>query len=252
MCFSDSAEIQVDIYPLPVDQAYQDTTICFNGTATLATGCFSQYYYTWSPGESLDDSMSCITTATPIKTTDYILSINNKGCIKQDTLTVNVLRKVNAEIFVPNNTGQVPWKVKLRNVSVGAIDYTWYFPGLDSTKEVNPTFEITEENYYTIVLKAVNELGCLDYDSIEIVAYKLFIPNLITPNGDGFNDYFEITNLGRGFDFEVFNRWGDRVYKKSDYRNEWGGEGLSDGVYYFKIYDPYQESDYKGWVEILR
>lgn len=252
MCFSDSADINVSIYPPPVDQAFGDTTICYGGSAALSSGCLSQYYYSWSHGKTLLDSMSCATTASPVKSTNYILTINNKGCFIEDTVRVTVRPPVNAEILLPIRIGRVPWNVKIRNVSTGAVDYTWYIEGMDSTKVFEPTIDLLREDYYTIVLKAVNDLGCLNYDSIEIVAYKLFIPNLITPNGDGKNDFFEITGLGKGFNFEVYNRWGDRVYKKFDYRNEWDGEGLSDGIYYFQITDPYQETEYKGWVEIIR
>jgi gliding motility-associated-like protein len=252
MCYSDSAEINVSIYPPPTDEAFGDTTICYGGSAVLSAGCLSQYSYFWSPGKMTVDSTDCTTIANPLKTTDFILSINNKGCVKKDTVKITVLKQVHAHIQLPIRIGQVPWKVKFRNISTGAVDYTWYFSGFDSTKIAEPTIDVVNEDYYEIVLKAINELGCIDYDTIEITAYKLFIPNLITPNGDGKNDFFEITNLGYGFDFEVYNRWGDRVYKKFNYKNEWGGEDLSDGVYYFKIYDPFQETDYKGWVQILR
>jgi len=101
-------------------------------------------------------------------------------------------------------------------------------------------------------LEAKNNLGCVDYDTVSLKAYEFFIPTLFTPNGDGLNDTFRITGLGENYDLEVYNRWGDRVYLKSNYKNEWDGEGLSDGVYYFMITDTFFRETYKGWVQLTR
>ena len=60
------------------------------------------------------------------------------------------------------------------------------------------------------------------------------IPNVMTPNGDGRNDYFVIRNL-RQYDYRhliIKNRWGRTVYESDQYNNDWDGRGVSDGVYY--------------------
>jgi uncharacterized repeat protein (TIGR01451 family)/gliding motility-associated-like protein len=64
-----------------------------------------------------------------------------------------------------------------------------------------------------------------------------FIPNVFTPNGDGKNDTFFIIGLA-AFDsvnIEVYNRWGGQVYKMNGYQNNWTGDGLSEGTYFYKI-----------------
>ncbi|MBL6449432.1 gliding motility-associated C-terminal domain-containing protein [Fulvivirga sp. 29W222] len=79
----------------------------------------------------------------------------------------------------------------------------------------------------------------------------LYVPNIFTPNGDGYNDTFFVRNLPE-FDVElvVTNRWGSEVYKSGDYKNDWTGEDVPDGIYFYKI-DVAGEV-YNGWVEILR
>ena len=65
----------------------------------------------------------------------------------------------------------------------------------------------------------------------------VIIPNLITPNGDGMNDLFIVTNL---MDWEqrsliILNRWGNIVYQSDNYLNDWNGGNLADGVYFYVL-----------------
>ncbi len=54
--------------------------------------------------------------------------------------------------------------------------------------------------------------------------FYLFIPEGFTPDGDGKNDVFYIKGLnGRPVKLTIFNRWGNKVYEKSDYDNSWNG-----------------------------
>jgi gliding motility-associated-like protein/uncharacterized repeat protein (TIGR01451 family) len=88
------------------------------------------------------------------------------------------------------------------------------------------------------------------------VSGDIFIPNVITPNGDGKNDRFVIPNLNKypGTGLFIYNRWGNMVYQSKDYDNKWDGHGLSEGTYYYilKLNTPQGIHDYKGWIEIMR
>ena len=65
---------------------------------------------------------------------------------------------------------------------------------------------------------------------------ELVIPNVITPNGDGFNDFFEIKNNENWvIQIAIYNRWGNKVFEDSDYKNKWNGNSLSSGVYFYII-----------------
>jgi gliding motility-associated-like protein len=54
---------------------------------------------------------------------------------------------------------------------------------------------------------------------------------VFTPNGDGQNEYFEIQN-GQYYDntLSVFNRWGQKVFETTNYRNAWRGTDLPEGT----------------------
>lgn len=67
---------------------------------------------------------------------------------------------------------------------------------------------------------------------------ELGFPNIITPNGDGANDYLELFNSGQYCGFEgirVFNRWGAQVFSSNDKNFQFGAEQLPAGDYYYSI-----------------
>ncbi len=92
--------------------------------------------------------------------------------------------------------------------------------------------------------------------TVVVNAHPFKIPNVFTPNGDGRNDVFEIVGI-EGFDrieIKVVNRWGNEVYRNDNYRNNWDGQGLSEGTYYYSIIAHVggRQERYTGWVLIKR
>ena len=67
---------------------------------------------------------------------------------------------------------------------------------------------------------------------------EVTVPNVITPNGDGFNDAF-VPQLEGDFvnlEMEIYDRWGKRVYAQAGTQElSWDAAGLPDGVYYCAI-----------------
>jgi gliding motility-associated-like protein len=75
---------------------------------------------------------------------------------------------------------------------------------------------------------------------------NIFVPNVITPNGDGVNDLWNIADLTEVFsdnEVVIVNRWGDEVFRQKGYgtsqAKKWDGtykgEKLPDGTYYYII-----------------
>lgn len=91
---------------------------------------------------------------------------------------------------------------------------------------------------------------------------KPSIPDVFTPNGDGFNDTWIIGCLADFADNElvVYNRWGQQVYKAYDYNNDWTGTNETDKkpldagtyVYMFKAITAAGEQTFTGTVTIVQ
>ena len=61
-------------------------------------------------------------------------------------------------------------------------------------------------------------------------------PNIITPNGDPFNQYFVVAQLHKErIKLIIYNRWGADVFGSDDYKSDWDGGALSAGVYYYQL-----------------
>jgi gliding motility-associated-like protein len=96
------------------------------------------------------------------------------------------------------------------------------------------------------------------FTKLAVSGTSLFVPNLFTPNGDGNNDTFEIRGLElfAENDLIIVNRWGNQVYKADNYRNDWTGEGLNEGTYYYILRvkeRPGGEGQvFKGYITLIR
>lgn len=91
---------------------------------------------------------------------------------------------------------------------------------------------------YTILWVIATANGCTDTISAEYVIrpVDIEIPNVISPNGDGMNDFFVIPDIEFfGNELAIFNRWGTVVLETRDYRNTWRGADQPDGTYYYVL-----------------
>lgn len=95
---------------------------------------------------------------------------------------------------------------------------------LDNPYAWNVTSTPHEDMTYTIY--AVNELGCEAHDSMKIFIKPadLLIPTAFSPNNDGVNDVYRVIrdNVSQ-FRFQIFNRWGEKVFETTDINDGWDG-----------------------------
>lgn len=116
----------------------------------------------------------------------------------------------------------------------------------DNIEVADCVTDVTEQPWTAQVLHFVNDIHCyyvplvgdIDGDGfVEIVAGKA-VTNVITPNGDGFNDVFKPQLEGDflSLEMEIFDRWGKRVYRQESKESlSWDATNVSDGVYFCAI-----------------
>jgi gliding motility-associated-like protein len=133
----------------------------------------------------------------------------------------------------------------------GPYTYAWS-PGGETTQTISVTPEETTTYTVTVTDTCGSPQGFAQV-TITVIC-DLEIPNVFTPNGDGLNETFVIGNLELypNSKMIIYNRWGRKVYSSDNYLNDWDGDGLSDGVYYFVLDVPAKPEKVHGTVTILK
>ena len=129
---------------------------------------------------------------------------------------------------------------------------------LDDTYTLG-TQTLTQSGVYSELF--LTSAGCDSLVTLNLVvqdcALLLEIANVVTPNGDGSNDTWKVSDLTQiqGCNVAIFNRWGQPVFETDDYKNDWAGtkngELLPDGVYYYTITCG-QDKEYEGVINLMR
>jgi len=146
--------------------------------------------------------------------------------------------------------------VSFTDASTGNIvDWTWTANG-QTFIVANPVMTFASEGSYPVTLLVMDQAGCsASVTKILEIYSDLIIPNVLTRNNDGVNDVLEIKGLKPATEISILNRWGNVVYKTSDYQNNWigydaGGERLSNGVYTYQLKTAKGEV-YQGFIHLI-
>ncbi|MDB5273727.1 MAG: hypothetical protein JWO58_2094, partial [Chitinophagaceae bacterium] len=176
-----------------------------------------------------------------------------------DTLCVGNNRELTMEV-TPADTNNAYTYVWVTHVN---FDH----PVIDNTVHLDTTsvgvYNVSPDSDKNIYLGYVYDKysGCqAAIDTARVYAstgQDLNVPNLITPNGDHQNDHWllrdKVTHqdILPGSKFDLYNRWGQRVFTMDSYDNRFNASGISDGIYFFNLKAGCGGKEYKGWLEIL-
>lgn len=113
------------------------------------------------------------------------------------------------------------------------------------------------ESIVNIKGKQIDPVMANNIDQTVQQVYPQVITNVFTPNGDGVNDTFVIPHLETYTENEItiINRWGNVVYQKTNYKNDWDGSGLVEGTYFYVLRAKNKTGvwdTYKGYLTLLR
>jgi gliding motility-associated-like protein len=145
------------------------------------------------------------------------------------------------------NGGAEPYRYSIDGINYLPFEYSL------STFEYTAMIKNLRVGNYTVFVQDTN--GCTNATRVSVQPYQFAsrfeIPNVFTPNGDGYNETFVINRLPSNSKLKIFARNGRLVYSSEDYANDWDGEGWPNGVYFYSMTIP-NLGDFTGWVEIKR
>ncbi len=224
------------------------------------------YDYQWeaAPGLNNDDRNKQNIVVKPDTDTWYKVRVTSQlnGCVDIDSILVKVaplpiINSINVG-YPASSPGVLPFgkSAKLTPVfgsaNTTSFKYRWSpAKGLSDTAIANPVANPLKTTTYTLTVTE-GENDCETTRTVEVVVAPFTLPNIITPNNDGRNDAFEFLGIEPNTSLKIYNRWGVLVKEYSDYKNDFKGEGVADGTYYYMFQEPNGGKSYKGWFDIVR
>ncbi|MCU0429341.1 MAG: gliding motility-associated C-terminal domain-containing protein [Cytophagaceae bacterium] len=182
----------------------------------------------------------------------YLEVRNNFDCSKKDSMRITLYDLPEPSLSLDTTK---PSACFLPTISLsGNSGHSTYLWSNGSTNQQTVYVLDTISGNNTFSLEVSNAQGCKNTVSATFDCSTEFglLPNLITNNKDGKNDGFIIPNLKLGrWTLQVFNQWGNLIYKDDAYQNNWQPQDLSAGVYYFFLTHNDYDIERKGWLHIL-
>lgn len=203
--------IEITFSPLPVANMGPDTIICDGDVVTLDPGDgFIQYL--WQDGSTNSVFLA------KNSGTYWVEAHNSNGCKSRDSIFIEVAPV--PEVDLGQDTTLNDGDVIELDAGPGFISYLW------KDGSTGRFYEATRQAYYWVT---VSDGICEASDTI-LITYNdceanLVIPNCFTPNGDGYNERFNIVsgNLS-SFSMLIFNRWGQLLFETEDINKGWDGK----------------------------
>ena len=265
-CGSASASVSIILTPLPTVFVTPTATLLCAGQngGLLVSSNPANINYTWF-GVGLISGTNTANAIINAGGTYTVVATDFMGCSSVSVITI-ASANTNA-LFTPNvNTGQAPLNVNFNNQSTGANTYTWVLGNGNTATTINADATFNTTGTYTVTLFASANGQCVSEYTVEIIVKDGLglVPEVVTPNGDGKNDFFEIKGLPENYPnntLQILNRWGNLVYSSTPYINDWNGipnaagktgsSKLPSGTYYFIL----QLNDasftvFKGFVQL--
>lgn len=242
-----SQKVNIVVHPTVWSQVFVNSPVCYgkNGFAYLKSGNGNRMKATWNyPGKLSNDTFYAPSGGFY----KVFLKDSLTNCFADTSIYLPGYPAIQAQFSIQspiNPPCYTPEEVPLiiYNATTGASKGIWLSNAIPFDTFIsgfNPIFNASDAlNRYSIQLAVENAGGCKDTSEINI-CYKdtviLYVPSAFTPNNDGLNDDFQWNSYGcTKINVQIYNRWGEIIYKSSDLKGHWDGKvnGIDcpEGVY---------------------
>ncbi len=245
------------IYRLPETPVVNNMEFCQSENATVADLIPNGTSYIWYASES-GSPLSSDTVLT--SGNYYVATVSPFGCVSQKAIVAVIITDLPPPVLQTggqNFCGLDSPAPTLANLSAnvnGTGTIVW-FDALHSGNQL-PDSQVLQDGmtYYGFDSSATT--GCISENALAVTVslshcgedeYELMIPDGFSPNGDGINDTFNIPNiefLFPDFTLEIYNRYGNVMYKGNRNTPDWDGrsnqstviDGVApNGVYFYIV-----------------
>lgn len=244
--------IQVNTTPSAVITASGPLSFCNGDSITLNAPSGINLSYLWNPPGNTTQSIVVDSSAI------YVVLVTDTitGCSATDSVEVVVFP---SPVVDAGNDTTISLGASVTLNGTGSGSFNWMPTTVSNPFIEDPVASPTVTTTYTFTVTDAN--GCVASDTVRItveVDYVVTVMNLLTPNGDGFNDTWVIDGilLYPSNTVAIYNRNGQEVYSKEGYDNTWtgtfDGQQLPDGTYYYVLTFTDTDKVYKGAVTVMR
>ncbi len=190
----------------------------------------------------------------------YLLTTRNGVCSSYDSViktntaytTVDIaVRAGDALILTDTITLELPENLNLSASSGVAFCLPeWTINGVVAGSATSINHPIFEGGLYEISLTTEILGGCpaISNRNLFIIKKENLIPNVVTKNGDGKNEFWEVKS-NNPKKLSIFNRWGKTVFQTNNYGNNWPESETKPGTYFYKL--DLGGKIFTGWLEVL-
>ena len=264
---TDSASVAITAYPLPIaDYVMSNKNGCVPFTVVFGENATGETQYLWNFGDGSPVSNMPNPSHTFTSAGDYVVTFTAMGLGGCDAAINSAVISVSDGAIVDfssnpteTDTLQIPnTEVIFTDMSQQAVSWQWEFGDGLISSEQNPTHYFVNPGTYTVTLTAVNTHGCTGQTakSYTVTNPDLFIPNLFTPNGDGYYDEWNVQYNGKEpISIVVFDRWGVEVFNTKSLEKGWDGTNTkgkrySEGIYFYTL--KVSDHVYNGNITLMR
>lgn len=214
------------------DSANNAPHICPGEEATLTSSVSSAAYsYQWyKEGSKIDGAVEAVYKAS--EPGSYYIEVSNGACTKKSpTVSVNYFTAENVKLIRLDNNAMIANNASFaanKGLEVGVFesnsDYEYYW-ATPSRQTFGDKVVVTDVGTYTLTATiggscAPAIISFTIKDLYEITE----VPNVVTPNGDGFNDFWEIPNeyLNKSYvKVKIYSQEGKVMFDGANYDNRW-------------------------------
>ncbi len=216
-----SDTVTVTVFPIPVISSFAEDISCYGrseGSISLSvSGGTAPFVFNWSNGNTTADAAGLSAGSYNVTVTD------NNSCTADTNIVLTEPEALHIELTVTQPGCPDSYDGEISAIVTGGTQpYQYSWSTGDNTNFLSGlgqgTFNLTVTD-----ANICSEEGEVTLNPVQDLC--LFIPDIITPNDDGYNDVWEIPGIEYYPEavVEIYNRWGKRIFYSEGYEIKWDG-----------------------------